>query len=207
MEDFIKACAISELVTAIRVHETDFYDYNQHLNQLFRGLEEPQVKRWQIFGCNSREKEGDKLEMYFKSSNLPDATTPMHIIENNIGVGQHLAILSGTPKQMKAPGLREIKQVELYTKYRPLIPEKYRDGLCPQPSDKVMKSVKLDRKEKQNGKRKQNEELTSDQVISPKKRGSATTSGAVAQAHSVTLLPVVDDANHRLSSLEFNNQP
>jgi hypothetical protein len=58
----------------------------------------------------------------------------------------HLAML---PKTMIAPGLHEIKQVELYTKYRPLIPEQYRDELCPKPSDVVIGNISKQQNDKQ----------------------------------------------------------
>ena len=55
-------------------------------------------------------------------------------------------------KNEKRPGLRNIKQVELYHKWRPFIPEEFRDGICPKPSDKIIKSIKDERKGKQNEK-------------------------------------------------------
>ena len=36
-----------------------------------------------------------------------------------------------------APGIKEIKQVELYTKYRPLLPKEEGKALCPHPGDEI----------------------------------------------------------------------
>jgi hypothetical protein len=40
--------------------------------------------------------------------------------------------------------LREIKQVELYTKWRKFVPSQYRDIVYPKPSDDVLGRVKTD---------------------------------------------------------------
>ena len=52
------------------------------------------------------------------------------------------------PDNESQPGLSEIKQVELYSKWRPLLPEQYQDEMCPKPSDNVLENVKKDRAKK-----------------------------------------------------------
>jgi hypothetical protein len=42
---------------------------------------------------------------------------------------------------MIVPGSSEIKQIELYAKYRPIIPEQNIDEQCPQPSDEVIGNI------------------------------------------------------------------
>jgi hypothetical protein len=53
------------------------------------------------------------------------------------------------PDMLPRPGLRGIKQMELYTNYRKLVPDEFRDELCPKPSDEVMMKHKKDRSDKQ----------------------------------------------------------
>ena len=53
-------------------------------------------------------------------------------------------------KKEKRPGLREIKQVNLYEKWVPLVPLELRDEICPKPSDKIINSVKEETKTKRN---------------------------------------------------------
>ena len=60
------------------------------------------------------------------------------------------------------PGLREIKQVELWKKYRPLVPEEHREECCPMPSKEILdgeknrknakSKMKRDAKKKKEGK-------------------------------------------------------
>ena len=49
---------------------------------------------------------------------------------------------------LQPPGLREIKQVELYTKYRKYVPEQWQDETCPRPADAVLEKFKVEKNEK-----------------------------------------------------------
>ena len=59
-----------------------------------------------------------------------------------------IARMANEIKVLTSPGLRDIKAVELYTKWGPLIPEWVRESTCPRPSDEVILAVKNNRKEK-----------------------------------------------------------
>ena len=50
----------------------------------------------------------------------------------------------------KKTGLREIKQVELYEKWGPLVPAEFRSDLCANPNDAVIASVQDASKRAQN---------------------------------------------------------
>jgi hypothetical protein len=56
-------------------------------------------------------------------------------------------------EMLKPPGLRPIKQVELYKKIRPYVPRKYWAETCPKPTEEVIDSV---RKERANKRTKKN---------------------------------------------------
>ena len=62
-------------------------------------------------------------------------------------------------KVIEHAGIKLIKQVELYTKWRPLLPFYVHDDTCPRPSNDIMKKVKDDRAakvaKKKKGKRPQ----------------------------------------------------
>ena len=53
-----------------------------------------------------------------------------------------------TMKPMIPPGVKPIKQVELGTKWRRLVPEEYRDDVYPIPSIEIMEKFKKTRKQK-----------------------------------------------------------
>ena len=58
------------------------------------------------------------------------------------------AVEGEQPELESAPGLSEIKQVELYTKWRKLIPDQFQDDVCPKPTDEVLNKVKKDKADK-----------------------------------------------------------
>jgi hypothetical protein len=59
-----------------------------------------------------------------------------------LGAARRDAIYAYKLDTLKAPGLRPIKQVELYKKFQTFVPRCYWDETCPRPSDKVLAMVK-----------------------------------------------------------------
>jgi hypothetical protein len=51
-------------------------------------------------------------------------------------------------EQLTAPGLREIKQVELWTKWRKFIPHEYQAEICPEPDFEIVQRIKNEKKAK-----------------------------------------------------------
>jgi hypothetical protein len=51
-------------------------------------------------------------------------------------------------KPIAAPGMKEIKQVELYTKWRKFVPAEFADEICPKPPDEVLENVQKARSDK-----------------------------------------------------------
>jgi hypothetical protein len=47
-----------------------------------------------------------------------------------------------------APGLKEIKQVELYSKFRKFVPHQFRDEICPRPPEEILENIRKSRSEK-----------------------------------------------------------
>ena len=77
-------------------------------------------------------------------------------------------------KNLQPNGLRPIKQVELWKKWGPLLPEAARKITCPKPSDEVIESIKLSNREKtktrQKNKRKR-KETTNEMTSKGSKKG------------------------------------
>jgi hypothetical protein len=101
--------------------------------------------------------------MNFRTSNLADAETATAKMNlNSVGAEQRSELLTQQPATLFAPDLREIKQVELYMKYRPLIPQMYRDELCPKPSDQVIENISKQKSQK--GKKKRDDKKAAEAV-------------------------------------------
>jgi hypothetical protein len=54
-----------------------------------------------------------------------------------------------TRKKIAFPGVKEIKQVELYTKWRNYVPEEYKEEMCPEVAPGVIKKQRLEKSERQ----------------------------------------------------------
>jgi hypothetical protein len=50
---------------------------------------------------------------------------------------------------LERPGLKPIKQVELFTKWRQFVLEEYKDIICPEPPKEIRDKVKHERNQKQ----------------------------------------------------------
>ncbi len=57
-----------------------------------------------------------------------------------------------TLQRLQPPGLRDIKQVELYSEWRKFVPAKFADDICPKPSDEVLARVAQTKGDKSNNK-------------------------------------------------------
>ena len=83
--------------------------------------------------------------VFFQSSNVNGAKTLKESLHKSGVVGDaRKAVLLEQPTQQypKRPGLREIKQVELWKKYRPLVPEEYREECCPMLTKEILDGEK-----------------------------------------------------------------
>ena len=146
MDQFLACMNSSEYVTAIEVHDIHFFDYNEFLDRLYKDLTKPGVKRWQIFEVE-KELPGQELSMVFKTSNRPDAAFMTFPIKKKTTTNREEK-LTAQLNQLDAPGRKDIKQVELYTKFRKFVPEDYQEECCPKPSDEILDRFKIEKTEK-----------------------------------------------------------
>ena len=59
---------------------------------------------------------------------------------------RRLSLLYDTPELISAPGLPAIKHVDLFTKWRQVVPFEFKDITCPEPSQEMKEKAKNDRK-------------------------------------------------------------
>jgi len=74
----------------------------------------------------------------------------------------------GKSQVITQPELKPIKQVELYTKWRPVVPEEFRDHICPKPPDHVLELVKKQKAEKQKAKKTPQKKVAKKKVAKKK---------------------------------------
>jgi hypothetical protein len=127
-------------VIAYDVNWQEFKNWDTFFNGIYKKMSA--VLKWQMFQSSA---ELGVTNIFFKSSNVEEALTLTENLEKPGVVGdQRNAMLleRPTPLYPRRLGLREIKQVELWKKYRPLIPEEYRDELCPMPAKEILEGEK-----------------------------------------------------------------
>ena len=83
-----------------------------------------------------------------------------------------LSILTGI-EELPYPGLKPIKEIEMYKKWRDIVPKEYWEEICPKPSDELLKI--------------HNEELNAKQTkkYAAKKKRKAPTAAPVVPAIAV----------------------
>jgi hypothetical protein len=155
-----------------------FKHWDRFLNWIYKG-KMSSVKKWQIFHSSTVL---GLTRMSFKSSNVEGAkTNEEFLVKRGVTAEERSIILLEQPPPLYAnkPGLREIKQVELWSKYRPLVPKEFRDECCPMPAKEVIDREKNKKKEK--GKLKRDEKKEKGKL----KVAPQTTIGGVATDKTV----------------------
>ena len=125
----------------------NFFDFTSTLNKYYRTLKNGETNRTHVFtvkkerGTTLLIKKDDINSMESLDDILPTRRNKTAIFRQPTereplikGLLQELEVLS-------VPGIPDIKQVELYTKWRKLLKDENKDITCPKPSDVVLNSV------------------------------------------------------------------
>jgi hypothetical protein len=151
-------------------------------------------------------------KMCYKSSNLQGAEMEEECLRKSPVNEDRNIILMDKPMSLypTKPGLREIKQVELYTKYLKLVPkefreEEFREECCPKPAQEVVEREKNKRKAKGKIKRKEKKEKKKQETVTQRPTPivtstTASTSNGDAQEQPAELTSTSDDATSTRTS-------
>ena len=160
----------SDKVTVCASVEEDFLDYDTFLGY-YHSTYAQKMKQNHIFSCSQANWNKNKFHVELRKSDLPEDKIVHH---NSIKSGFHgrkqnypmnskglKTAIANRPKDIKAamadllktieaPGLNPYKQVELYCKYRPIVPhEHHGDVFYKKPSKEVFALVKKEKKSRQ----------------------------------------------------------
>ena len=184
-----------EQVIAYNVKWQDFKDWDKYLNRLYKKMSA--VLKWQIFQSST---ELGVANIFFKSSNVEDARTLTESLQKPSVVGDaRNAVLLEQPTRLypTRPGLREIKQVELWKKYRPLVPVEYQDEGCPMPTKEVLDGEKNRKnaksKLKRDAKKEKEAKLKSAPIV------VATTARTASSSNDPQELTTEGDSNNEIA--------
>ena len=121
----------NEHVEAVHVDSSVFYDFDGRLNPYYKALTAGSVNRSHIF--KFQHNKPGVLELQDNTS-APIRSQDMKKGSWNIEERKRLlreVLTSLNP--ITPPGVKAIKQLELWKKWRPLVPEEYQDDICHKP--------------------------------------------------------------------------
>ena len=131
--------ANEDYVNVIPVDKNSFYNWDEFFTKELSYKKA--IKKCSKYHCFYYDIT-QKGKVYKKNTVLNNTETKETIhnqYDNQIWIQQIQTLF---PNPEKAPGIPDIKKVELYTKWRKLIPNHYQDSICPKPDDNVLLKVK-----------------------------------------------------------------
>jgi hypothetical protein len=148
MDHLQKTLDKNQYVECIKVGSDDFYDFGKMEDRLYKQTPlTGHTKKYQLFYS-------DETEMgviHAKHSDKSPTTHQMDLKKGN--ETQRKDILSKFDddleefmERLTPPGIRTIKQVEMYTKWRKHVPDDHKSPLYDNPGEDVLQLVKEDRK-------------------------------------------------------------
>ena len=116
-------------------------------NSIYKRLAPRTTHKTHIFSATK----DNKTTIVLQDDALPETIeTTQDLMKQGTNTAGRSALLKPPAlNPIKAPGVPPIKQVELFTKYRNLIPEAFREITCPHPGDEILKKIKSERNTKQ----------------------------------------------------------
>jgi hypothetical protein len=126
--------------------ESMFKDYGAMLGRFYGNIKSTTIQKNHIFRVEDTDKTlSRQCALHSDSPFIPH---PMLKRGHVLGPSRTAEIEAYMIETLTPPGLRPIKQVELWKKFRPFVPRQYWDELCPRPSDEVIAQVKDDTPQK-----------------------------------------------------------
>lgn len=128
-------------VTAVRVGPEDFYDWDNFENKLYRQIASGTVTRTHLFMFDA-DKPGMMVTMDTVSPNSHREEQHLRNRMERVPREHLVNTYKAQLERLQPPGIKPIKQWELWHKWRPFIPVQYQAELCPQPSGAICESQK-----------------------------------------------------------------
>ena len=143
------------------VNETDFKDWDKFWDSIYKRLAGSTTHKTHIFSANKE----NKTLLRLKDDNLPETQeTTQDLMKKGTNLPTRPALLkSPILESVVPPGIPPIKQVELFSKYRALIPESFRDVTCPDPGEDIKKKIRSERNTKARERKKSKIEIKNDE--------------------------------------------
>ena len=149
LEDTYKILNLDDKVTVFPTTSTNFYDWDSFFDTVYKRPKGGSIKKNHLFQYSD-----ELLDTCTLITKVADCSTVAQSQElKKVPRGctiedRKQLILEATPSNLSKPGLSVLKQVHMYTKWRPLLPIELQDITCPKPTDDVVKECKSNLKKK-----------------------------------------------------------
>ena len=145
MDELIESLRWSQKITVNRTENGDFLDYDALFKVAYNDLKGLVTKN-HIFTCDVVDNEDELwMSISIRESNLEDCglTKKIAVKQGRRSAADLEAHMNQRLKPITPPGINPYKLVELYAKYRPVVPEEYwEDELYLKPDNEVLKKFK-----------------------------------------------------------------
>lgn len=174
---FTFKCMVKHLNTNVHVDVTplfpdNFFDFHTVFNRYYRKLGTGGTKRTHVFEILGRKngespmvlrKQDIHGDVVRKDDLLPTKRNKLAVYRTAEERKPLIKNLLSELEVLPAPGLKPIKGAEMFSKWRPLLPEWARDETCPYPGDAIMDQIKSERNEKAKRKERSKRDLLESQ--------------------------------------------
>jgi hypothetical protein len=139
-----------ENIDVQRVKDGDFADWDSFLNNLYCAMPVGMTFKNHIFSV-AKSLDG---EMTMQIKTCAGEESSIHSMTKSLNISERSELLkTNVPNVLQFPGLRPIKQAELYNNFRRFIPAEYQDEMCPKPTVEVLVGEKKERSDRAKSKR------------------------------------------------------
>lgn len=145
-------------VNYYHVNHEVFYNYQVLLSTFYHNIPTGAIKVNHLFWVHHSQPT-TMHRMTYHNDHDSDAQSFDHCIAMDNRVFMLLFSFNNKTR-ITAPGLKAIKQVELWKKWGPLIPEEERDALCKKPPDSVISAIANERKDNNNNRKRSRNPVT-----------------------------------------------
>ena len=147
MDMLHEVCNSLDDVTFFTMSSNVFFYYDDMLNNFYKPFKSGTMQVNHYFMVNN----DNATTMVMKTFIDNDSQETFDFAKNNNlnNNNRKLLLEQYIIKPLRAPGMKDIKQVELWKNWRQFVPQPYKDMICPRPTADVIDRVKKQRSAKQ----------------------------------------------------------
>ena len=142
-----KVLNTAEDVVPVPVRADEFHDWDAFEDSIYKQITSGTVYRTHLFQFNAKQP-GILLT---KDTAAPNSTQRQQQLVKKMNTEERAAIVANYKDYLhtlQTPGIKPIKQYELWHKWRPYVPAEYQDILCPRPCQEIINSIKKNNAER-----------------------------------------------------------